>query len=177
MPTVNELCRICNAPEDIEHFFINCTSATRVWKHFLLLLNKVLLFTVTKTVDLLPLRIFPVKVDHKSYLLVLYLIKLILYQIWLARWVAWICTYCRPCRISALLYYSTLLLSPPWCRKHGKSMEFKGDHGFPMLPMLPLLFHAMQKHGKAWEAWEYFSGCTSRAWISMEFMGQDILVI
>ena len=59
----------------------------------------------------------------------------------------------------------------------GKSMEFMGIPWFPMLPMLPLLFHAMQKHGKAWEAWEYFSSYTSRAWISMEFMGQDLLVI
>ena len=42
MPTVNERCIICNTPKDIEHLFINCTSATRVWKHFLPLLNKVL---------------------------------------------------------------------------------------------------------------------------------------
>ena len=35
--------------------------------------------------DLLLLRIFPVKVDRKSYLLALYFIKLIWYQIWLAR--------------------------------------------------------------------------------------------
>ena len=85
MPTVNELCTICYAPEDIEHLFINCTSAMRVWKHFLPLLNKVLPFTATKMVDLLLLRIFPVKLDRKSYLLALYLIQLILYQIWLAR--------------------------------------------------------------------------------------------
>ena len=85
MPTVNERCTICNTPEDIEHLFINCTSATRVWKHFLPLQNKVLPFNATKTADLLLLRIFPVKVDRKPYLLALYLIKLILYQIWLAR--------------------------------------------------------------------------------------------
>ena len=55
------------------------------WKQFLPLLNKVVPFKVTKMVDLLLLRIFPVKVNHKSYLLAIYLIKLILYQIWLAR--------------------------------------------------------------------------------------------
>ena len=85
MPTVNERCTICNTPEDIKHLFINCTSATRVWKYFLPLLNKVLPFNATRTMDLLLLRIFPVKVDRYSYLLALYLIKLILYQIWLAR--------------------------------------------------------------------------------------------
>ena len=85
MPSVNERCTICNAPEDIEHLFLNCTSATLVWKHFLPVLNKVLPFKATKTVDLLLLRIFPVKVDRKSYLLALYLIKRILYEIWLAR--------------------------------------------------------------------------------------------
>ena len=85
MTTINELCTICNVPEDIEHLFIHCTSATRIWKHFLPLLNRVLPFTATKTVDLLLLKIFPVIVDRKSYLLALYLIKLILYQIWLAR--------------------------------------------------------------------------------------------
>ena len=85
MTKVNELCTICNTPEDIEHFSSHCTPATRVWKHFLSLLNKVVPFKVTKTVDLLPLRIFPVKVDRKSYLLALYLIKLILYQLWITR--------------------------------------------------------------------------------------------
>ena len=58
---------------------------------------------------------------------------------------------------------------PPGCPGVG-SMEKKAwnswrDHGFPMLPMLPLLFHAMQKHGKAWE---YFSGYTSRTWNSWD---------
>ena len=56
----------------------------------------------------------------------------------------------------------------------GKAWNSWADHGFPMLPVL---FHAMQKHGKAWDAWEYFSGYSSRAWISMEFVGQDLLVI
>ena len=85
MTTGNEFCTICNATGDNGHLFLNCTPATRVWKHFLLLLNKVLPFKATKTVDLLLLRVFPVKVDRKPYLLVLYLIKLILYQIWIAR--------------------------------------------------------------------------------------------
>ena len=62
MTTFNELCTICNVPEDIEHVFKNCTSWTRVWKQFLPLLNRVLPFTTTKTVDLLLLRIFPAKV-------------------------------------------------------------------------------------------------------------------
>ena len=79
------VCTICNAPEDIEHLFLHCTPATRVWKHFLPLLNKVLPFKVTKTVDLLLLRIFPVTVDLKSYLLASCLIKLTLYQLWVAR--------------------------------------------------------------------------------------------
>ena len=78
MTAVNELCSICNTSEDIEHRFLHCTAATCTSEHFLPLLNKVLPFKITKTVDLLPL--FPVKVDCKSYL-----IKLILYQIWLAR--------------------------------------------------------------------------------------------
>ena len=86
MTKVNELCMICNAPEDIKHFFLYCIPTTRVWKHFLPLLIKVLPFKVSKTVDLLLLRIFPVKVDRKSYLLALYLIKLILYQLWVARY-------------------------------------------------------------------------------------------
>ena len=73
------------APEDIKHLFLHCIPATRVWKHFLPLLNKVLPFQVTKTVDLILLRIFPVKVDRKSYLLALYLIKLILYQLWIVQ--------------------------------------------------------------------------------------------
>ena len=85
MTKVNEFCTTCNAPEDIEHLFLHCTPATRVWKHFLPLLNKVLPFKATKTVDLPLLRIFLVKVDGKSYLLALYLIKLILYQLWIAR--------------------------------------------------------------------------------------------
>ena len=85
MTKVYEFCMICNAPEDIEYLFLHCTPATRVWKHFLPLLNKVLPFKVTKTVDLLMLRIFPVRVDRKSYLLASYLIKLILYQLWIAR--------------------------------------------------------------------------------------------
>ena len=51
-------------------------------------------------------------------------------------------------------------------------MEFMGR---PRLPMLPLLFHALQKHG---EAWENFSGHNcSRAWVSMEAMGHHFLVI
>ena len=45
-----------------------------------------------------------------------------------------------------------------------------------MLPMPPLLSHALQKHGEEWEAWEYFSGHISRAWISMEIMGHDLFV-
>ena len=85
MTKVNEFCTICNAPEDIEHLFLHCTLATRVWTHFLLLLNKALSFKATKTVDLLLLRIFHIKVDRNSYLLALYLIKLILYQLWIAR--------------------------------------------------------------------------------------------
>ena len=85
MTSVNEFCTICNVPEDIEHLFMNCTSATRVWKHFLPLLNRVLPLTATKTADLLLLRSFLVKVERKSYLLALYLIKLILYQIWISR--------------------------------------------------------------------------------------------
>ena len=75
----------CSDPEDIKHLFLKYTPATRVWKHFLPLLNKALPFKVTRTVDLLLLTIFLVKVDRKSYLLALYLIKLILYQIWIAR--------------------------------------------------------------------------------------------
>ena len=74
MTKVDEFCTICNAPE-----------ATRVWKHFLPLLNKVLPFKATKTVDVLLLKILHVKVDRKSYLLALYFIKLILYQLWIAR--------------------------------------------------------------------------------------------
>ena len=85
MIAANELGTICNTPEDTEHLFLNCSPDPRTWEHFLPLLNKVLLFKVTKTVDLLLFRIFPVKVDRKSYLLALYLLKLILYQIWLAR--------------------------------------------------------------------------------------------
>ena len=63
---------------DCTHF----TPATRVWKHFLSLLNNALPFKATKTVDLLLLRIFPEEVDRKSYLLALYLI---LYQLWITR--------------------------------------------------------------------------------------------
>ena len=85
MTKVNEFCTICNTPEDTEHFFLHCTPTTRIWKHFLPMLNKVLPFKATRTVDLLLLRIFPVKVDRKSYLLALYLIKFILYQLWIAR--------------------------------------------------------------------------------------------
>ena len=85
MTKVNEFCTICNAPEDIEHLCLHCTLATRVWTHFLLLLNKALSFKATKTVDLLLLRIFHIKVDRNSYLLALYPIKLILYQLWIAR--------------------------------------------------------------------------------------------
>ena len=79
MTTVNEFCTICNTPEDIEHLFLSCTPAACTWKHFLPMLNKVLPFKVTKPVDLLLLRIFPLKAERKSYLLALYLIKLILY--------------------------------------------------------------------------------------------------
>ena len=43
----------------------------------------------------------------------------------------------------------------------GKSMEFMGDHCFIMLPMLPLLSHALQKHGEAWKAWEYFQATSA----------------
>ena len=85
MTKVSEFCTICNAPEDIEHLFLHCTPVTRVWKHFLPLLNKVFPFKATKTVDLLLLRIFPVKVDRRSYLSALYLFKLILYQLLITR--------------------------------------------------------------------------------------------
>ena len=85
MTTVIESCTIWNAPEDIEHLFLSCTPAARTWKHFLPSLNKLLPFRVTKTLDLLLLRIIPVKVDRKSYLLVLYLIRLVVYQIWIFR--------------------------------------------------------------------------------------------
>ena len=85
MTVSNNLCSICNTSEDIEHLFLHCTPAACTWEHFLSLLNEVLPFKVTKTVDLLLLRIFPVKVDRKSYLSALYLIIPILYQIWFAR--------------------------------------------------------------------------------------------
>ena len=85
MTKVNEYCTMCNASEDIECLFLYCPAATRVSKHFLLLLNKVLPFKATRSAALLLLRIFPVKVDRKFYFLALYLIKLILYQIWITR--------------------------------------------------------------------------------------------
>ena len=85
MINVNEYCTTCNAPEDIEHLFLYCSSATRVWKYFLPLLNKILLFKATRSAALLLFLIFPVKIDRTSYLLALYLIKLILYQFWIAR--------------------------------------------------------------------------------------------
>ena len=85
MTTVNKFCTICNIPEDSEHLFLHCTPTVRTWKHFLPLLNKVLPFKVTKTVDLLLLRIFAVKVGRKPYFLALYLTKLILYQIWIVK--------------------------------------------------------------------------------------------
>ena len=41
MTVANELCTICNTPEDIERLFLNCTPAAHTWEHFLPLLNKV----------------------------------------------------------------------------------------------------------------------------------------
>ena len=59
----------------------------------------------------------------------------------------------------------------------GKSMEFMGRPWFPHASHASLAFPCYAKAWKAWEAREYFSSYTSRAWISMEFMGQDLLVI
>ena len=46
-----------------------------------------------------------------------------------------------------------------------------------MLPMLPLLSHALQKHGEAWKAWEYFQATSAEHGISMETMGHHLLII
>ena len=60
----------------------------------------------------------------------------------------------------------------------GKSMDFMGRPWFPHAPHASLMLsHALQKHGEAREAWEYFSGHISRAWISTETMGHHLLVI
>ena len=84
---VNEFCALSNKIEDIDHVFLHREPAARIIsvEHFLPLLNKVLFFKVNKTTALLLLKLFPVKVERKSYLLTLHLVKLILYQLWNAR--------------------------------------------------------------------------------------------
>ena len=43
--------------------------------------------------------------------------------------------------------------------------------------MLPLLSHALQKHGEAWKAWEYFQATSAEHGINMETMGHHLLII
>ena len=56
-------------------------------------------------------------------------------------------------------------------------MEFMAIPWFFLASHASLAFPCCAKAWKSMEAWEYFSGYTSRAWISMEFMGQDLPVI
>ena len=56
----------------------------------------------------------------------------------------------------------------------GKSMEFMGRPWFPHAPHASL---ALQKHGEAWKAWEYFQATSAEHGISMETMGHHLLII
>ena len=85
MKTISEFCEACGQIEDLEHVFIQCEITERVWKEFIPILNKILpgeLFTDTKV---LLLRDFQHNHPNRAIQLAIYLMKMILHKVWLAR--------------------------------------------------------------------------------------------
>ena len=85
MKTISEFCEACGQIEDLEHVFIQCEITERVWKEFIPILNKILpgeLFTDAKV---LFLRDFQTNHPKQAIQLAIYLMKMILHKVWLAR--------------------------------------------------------------------------------------------
>lgn len=80
----NDLCASCNRKETIDHCFINCVRTKRVWGHFAPSLNRVL--GVPFTINLFFIFFFGwPSVSAKRSLVARYLVKSILYGIWVFR--------------------------------------------------------------------------------------------
>ena len=82
---VDGLCKSCHSPETIEHVFLECPIAIETWIHF----KKFILHLggpdFEASTDSLLLRIFPTNTPRANHTLLTYLIKLILYNIWMSR--------------------------------------------------------------------------------------------
>ena len=85
MKLISEFCARCGQNKDLEHLFISCETAARVWKEFTPTLKKIMpgeAFTDTKV---LLLRQFQNKHSKRATQLATYLMKTILHKVWIAR--------------------------------------------------------------------------------------------
>ena len=76
-------CAVCGRRETIDHCFLNCPRAKRVWAHFCPLLSAV---TGSRfVVNLLTIFFFAFQCDAKKSLIARFIIKNIAYSIWILR--------------------------------------------------------------------------------------------
>ena len=85
MKSVSEFCAACGQIEDLEHLFISCETADRVWKEFTPPLKKIIPGEALLGTKAILLRDFQTKHPKRATNLATYLMKMILHKLWTTR--------------------------------------------------------------------------------------------